>query len=90
MSVLTNILEIDTFYTILLWIKKQFLGGSVSVLGRHCCMDFSVVAESGGYAPVAVCGSSLQWLLLMQSWASVVAACGLSTYSSSCSRAQAQ
>jgi len=53
-------------------------------------MDFSLVAESGGYSPVAVCGSSLQWLLLMQSWASIVAACGLSAYSFSCSRAQAQ
>ena len=26
------------------------------MLGLHCCLGFSLVAESRGYSPVAVCG----------------------------------
>ena len=28
----------------------------LAVLGLHCCVNFSLVAESGGYSLLAICG----------------------------------
>ena len=84
-----KILQTDTFTVFSYELKNNLFGGM-----RLCCVFIAAWAflqlQSGGYSPVVVCGFSLQWLLLMQSWASIVVACGLSTYSSSSSRAQAQ
>ena len=42
------------------------------VLGLRCYEGFSLVAMSGGYSLVALCGFSLRWLLLLWSMGSRV------------------
>ena len=59
-----------------------------AVLGLLSCVEFSLVAVSGGYSLVAVHRLSLQWLLLLQSTGS--RACGLQYSWLLDSRAQAQ
>ena len=59
----------------------------LAVLGLHCSKGFSLVAVSGVYSPAAVhrplCGASLVAEHRLQGApASVVVACGLSSYSS--------
>ena len=53
----------------------------MTVLGLHSCVDFSPVAESGGYSLVAVCGLLIKVVSPVVGpqgvWASVVAAPGL-------------
>ena len=36
-------------------VKNYFVEGG-AVLGLCCCVGFSLVAASGGYSPVVVCG----------------------------------
>ena len=53
----------------------------MTVLGLRSCVDFSPVAESGGYSLAAVCGLPIELVSLVVEpqgvWASVVAAPGL-------------
>ena len=53
----------------------------MTVLGLRSCVDFSPVAESGGYSLAAVCGLLIELVSLVVEpqgvWASVVAAPGL-------------
>ena len=50
-----------------------------AVLGLHCCTSFSLVTARGSYSLLQHAGFSLQWLLLLMLWASVVVGCGLSS-----------
>ena len=59
----------------------------LAVLGLHCCMDFSLVVADGGCSLVVLRGlliavASLVEHRLCGTWASIVAAHGLSSWSS--------
>ena len=56
------------FLSMISFLKNIYL--FLPVKGLCCCMDFSVVAESGAALELWCTGLSLQWLVLWQSMGS--------------------